>query len=494
MNEVQDNSNKIFFKYRKRIDKRKAGKPQATQILMERTFHSAAAILALIDGITFEKLAFDVYYMCNDIEFKQFIRLYDSQLELAAIDEEKFFFGLHKFYNDISRKLKEENKYYEFAQFVGAVMQLQFEKKQQLNENIVDAYISLILQTLEYLRKDKFDLSTYPYGVSTSGEILVGPYPLAYSDLPVMEYEQIVLSEKKVVSQADHIKLIKSLYAKYGITINTAHDLDAIQQTQMIHCNTVTSMFPFINEYTFDIATTTSFDSDNIPFGNMTCIVTDLDKLKEKLKHRNRTLPSNGAKFEIIDPTGEIQSLLLKEMVYNGTVHMLYKIYMMGSSLSGYYNTATGFLYSITRSSNIKELYIKLLTFILTLYATQVLNSITLEDANKWFIQGENFLGYNVFGKAGKLKDTYHLSPITSGKVRDLEHYDKEERQINVIIRNLPEGRKASDEAKELAAQYGYELEEGQTFVRPFIKQVFVRKDTSNYKQEAQESQKSQEK
>ena len=110
MTEVQDNTNQIFFKYRKRIDKRKAGNPQATQILMERTFHSAAAILALIDGITFEKLAFDVYYMCNDIEFKQFIRLYDSQLELAAIDEEKFFFGLHKFYNDISRKLKEENK------------------------------------------------------------------------------------------------------------------------------------------------------------------------------------------------------------------------------------------------------------------------------------------------------------------------------------------------------------------------------------------------
>ena len=244
------------------MDKKKAGKPNPVQIIMERTFGSAIAVVALIDQIPWEKLTFEMYYICNDIEFKRFIRLFDSQLELAALDPEKFIFGLHKFYNDISRELKAEGKYYEFAQFIGAVMQLQFEKKEQLDKNIVDAYISLILQTLEYLGKDKFDLDTYPYGVSTSGEILVGPYPLAYSDMPVVEYEKILQSGKKIGNQADHMELVKSLYAKYGITINTAHDLDAVKQTQMIHCNTTTAMFPFINEYTFDIATTTAFDSD----------------------------------------------------------------------------------------------------------------------------------------------------------------------------------------------------------------------------------------
>lgn len=90
---------------------------------------------------------------------------------------------------------------------------------------------------------------------------------------------------------------------------------------------------------------------------------------------------------------------------------------------------------------------------------------------------GEHSLDIKVFGKAGKLKDVYHSSPATSGKARDLEHYNKEERQINVIIRNLPDGRQASDEAKELAAQYGYELGPNQTFVRPFIKNVFVKKN-----------------
>lgn len=478
MFEHKARAEELRVKYRKRIDKKKASKPLPVQILMERTFGSAVAVLAMIDNITWEKLTFEMYYICNDLKFKQYIRLYDSQLELAALDQEKFIFGLHKFYNGISRELKEENKYYEFAQFVGAVMQLQFEKKQRLNENIVDAYLSLILQTLEYLRPDKFNLDVYPYGVSTTGEILVGPYPLAYSDMPVIEYEKIIASGKNIGGHNEHIYLIKSLYAKYGITINDAGDLDIIQQTQMIHCNTATSMFPFINEYTFDIASTTAFDSGLVPLKNMICMVTDIEPLKEKLKHRNRTLPSNGVRFEVVDPTGEIQGILFKEMVYNETVHMLYKLDILGSSLSGYYNTATGFLYNITKGANVSEPYKNLSNFVLTLYATQVLSDIKLDDVTKWFIQGESFLNIKAFGKAGKPKDVYHFSPASSGKVRDSEHYDKEERQINVIIRSLPEGQQASEEAKQLAEQFGYELEEGQTFVRPFIKQVFVRKKT----------------
>ena len=110
MFEHKARAEELRVKYRKRIDKKKASKPLPVQILMERTFGSAVAVLAMIDNITWEKLTFELYYICNDLEFKQYIRLYDSQLELAALDQEKFIFGLHKFYNNISRELKEENK------------------------------------------------------------------------------------------------------------------------------------------------------------------------------------------------------------------------------------------------------------------------------------------------------------------------------------------------------------------------------------------------
>jgi len=60
------------------MDKKKAGKPNPVQIIMERTFGSAIAVVALIDQIPWEKLTFEMYYICNDIEFKRFIRLFDT--------------------------------------------------------------------------------------------------------------------------------------------------------------------------------------------------------------------------------------------------------------------------------------------------------------------------------------------------------------------------------------------------------------------------------
>lgn len=475
--ELMEKEHKLKGKYRKRLNKKKQGKPLPVQIIMDRTFHSAFAVLALIDGIPWTKLTFEMYFLCNDLGFQKYVRRFDSQLELAHIDPEKFIFGLHKFYNDIVNDLKKENKYYEFAQFLGAIMQLQFEKKKVLTTNIVDAYVSLILQTLEYLRPNKFDLDVYPYGVSTSGEILVGPYPLAYSDLPETEFEEVLERGVRIDSQEQGLQILKKLYAKHGMTINSPDDIDVLQQTQMIHCNTATAMFPLINEFTFDIATTTAFSSTNIPFEYMGYTGPDIEAIKESLRIRNRTLPTNGVKFEVTDSANEIHSVLLKEIVYNGTVHMLYKIEMFESSLSGYYNTLTGFLYSIMRDAKIIEPFQKLSVFVLSLYATQTLRKYSLDEINNWFFNAGSPLKFRVFGKAGKLQDVYHQVDSKGYGKRDPEKYEREERQISVIIRNLPEGRRASEEAKELAAQYGYELEEGQTFVRPFVRQVFVRKD-----------------
>ena len=48
---------------------------------------------------------------------------------------------------------------------------------------------------------------------------------------------------------------------------------------------------------------------------------------------------------------------------------------------------------------------------------------------------------------------------------------------MNGYIRRLPAGQTASEQAKEKAQRLGYDLEDNQTYVSPFIKTVFVRKD-----------------
>ena len=57
------------------------------------------------------------------------------------------------------------------------------------------------------------------------------------------------------------------------------------------------------------------------------------------------------------------------------------------------------------------------------------------------------------------------------------ENLEAGEASIQGYIRKLPAGHKASEEAKELAESLGYDLDSNETYVRPFIKQVFRLKE-----------------
>lgn len=480
-----DKENDLHYKCYKRAAKRKAGKPTDVQIVMERTFNTAYWILDTIKDIEFTKFIFNVYYICKDISFREIVKLYDAQLELAGIDQDNFVFSLHSFYNRVSTKIRKEGKFREFAEFVGTVMRLKDEKRGEIDERVIDSYLSLVLQTLEYIRKDKFDLTQCTYGISTDGELLVGKYPYPYSDLPATEYQELVYSGKAPKSKVENLLLMRSLYKKHGYEINSLDDLEALETTQRTHVNTTMALFPFINEYTFDIVPQSCYNAYFAPLVDMRCLLSNLDNLKDKLQHRHRTLPTNGVLFEIEDAANELKRVLLKEVLHDDSVYLLYRIDTSNGDLAGYYDTSSRYIYSIAREVKIPAPLHNISALVLTLYATQVLNNISVEKVSNLFIHGGQSLRIKAYGSGGKLRDVYRKEN-ESGKARDLENFDKEDRHINVIIRKLPEGQQASEEAKALAAQYGYELEEGQTFVRPFIRQVFVRKDGKSESQQGE--------
>lgn len=465
-------------KYSKRMEKKMRGKPQAVKIIMSRTFSSAIMILQNIIDIPFEELTFNIYDFCVDLQFKEIVRLFDAELELAGINQEKFIFDLHPFYNNISNKIRKENKYQEFAEYVGMIVRLHREKKGRISEKVADAYLSMILQTLEYLRKDKFNLDTCAYGVSTDGELLMGPYPLAYSDLPGIEFQEAIQNGKKFGSPQEAEQFLHDLYAKRGMIVRNSNDLEVLSQAQKIHAVTTIALFPFINEFTFDIVPKQFYNSNVMPLMNMKIYDCDVEFLKNRLQRRNRTLPTNGVIFEINDKSGELTGALMKEIMYHDSIYLLYRLDTRYGSLAGYYDTKDKFFFSITQDASSKIPYQNLSALILSMYTSQVLADISVNDCSKNFLQNNHPIQIKIFSKGGKLQNQYNVDPKSkSSTIRNLDDYDKEERFINVIIRKLPEGKQASKEAKQLAEQYGYDLEPGQTFVRPFVKQVFVRKD-----------------
>lgn len=460
-------------KYDKRIEKKMQGKPFATKVIMSRTFSSAFMILQNLHGISFEQITLDLFYLCKDLKFKEIVLLFESELELACVNEEKFIFHLHSFYNNISSKIRKESKYQEFAEYIGVIIRLHREKKDSVNQKVMDAYLCLVLQMLEYLRPDKMKLDTCAYGVSIDGELLMGEYPLAYSDLPALELKEI-LRNNKLKSAEEYRQLISSLYEKQGLKVNSADDLEVLSQIQRIHAMTTTALFPFINEYTFDIVPINHYHSYVPPLrGHILDFDAQLSDIKERLKHRNQTLPTNGSLFKIEDSDNELNGALLKELVFHDSVYMLYRLDTDKGSMAGYYDTNEAFLFSITQDATENTSYMNLSMLILGMYATQVLNDFSFSDFENLFSIGGRSLSFKTYDRGGSLRSFYQEGVNSH---RDLSKFKKEERYINVMIRNLPEGQKASEEAKSLAARYGYELGPNQTFVSPFVKQVFVKK------------------
>lgn len=460
-------------KYRPAMDKRIAAKPAPVGILMERTFATAIWCLELLFDMPFQKLTAGAYFFCKEVSFRDIVRLYEAQLELAGAAPDKFVFGLHGFYNDIAAKIKKSNRYRELAEFLGEAMRLREEKMGTIDQNIIDAYANLILQTLEYIRPQKLDLATCVVGIDTDGNRICAPQPFPFVDMPKQQLFKMA-AEGRIRSDAEIYHRMVLLYKEQGLTVRNVDDLLNLENSTRIQENTYTILLPFINEYTFDILPEIQYDAGVPPLLGLH-VSADTHELKTALKKRKRTLPSNGVKIELDDPIGELQGVLLKEIFHGDAVHLLYRLRTVAGDLSGYYNTASGYFFSVTRETTITSICEETAALILHLYATQVLNDYPLENGDAISQHGCT-VSATAYGMGGKLKPVYCRDERTRVNLHRDESYTHEDRAINGFIRRMPDGWVASEDAKRTAEELGYDLALNETYVRPFIRQTFLRK------------------
>lgn len=132
--------------YYKRMQKKITSKPPPAQVIMERTFGTACMVLDIIEGVPFSELTRELFFFCQKLPSKELARQYEAQLELAGANPERFVFGLHSFYNDLVAKVRKNQTFPELFGFIGAVERVQIENRTPSNANIVDAYVSMVLQ------------------------------------------------------------------------------------------------------------------------------------------------------------------------------------------------------------------------------------------------------------------------------------------------------------------------------------------------------------
>lgn len=458
----------------RRVVRKSKGKPLTATILQTRTLSTAIEILDWIHDIPFEKLSMSLYFYCQDVGMAQFTRAYEAQLELAGANPEKFAMGLHKFFNEMSIRILKEDLFDEYFEFYYRCVKLRIRNEnEQISDTVTTAYQNLLIQQLEYLRPSKFDLRTFIAGRSTTGELLIRDDLFPTFDIPIFE-TRLALEEGRKLNNPE--EYLYERYRRAGYQIFSAEDQQIIIAEDKIHTTTCTTMLPFINEYTFDMLPQQHYNANSDIIHRIHAQIST-DVLKEALTKRKRTLPTNGAKV-VFSNCAPFHSVLFKELLYDNSIYMLFRLSTVNGDLCGIYETKDRFFYSIFQSSvghnYLGEAFAALILFC---YASQVIGGYYQAENIRDFItiDGCPQIIASGYAQGGKLRNVYRTEQT---HIRE-GNYEASEATVQGYIRRLPAGQRASQEAQELAMSLGYDLESNETYVRPFTKQVFRLKEKS---------------
>ena len=433
-----------------------------------RCNNTAFSCIELLQDIEPKQLSMALYLMIRDSGFSLFASKYEAMLELSKTDADSFVDRLYPFYSEMAKTIKStEGFYHAFFDLLRYFVE-DFSKQQNEKVKLVyRAYINLLLNQVEFLRKNPFEINNMIAGITTDGD------PIEIQD-PFPNYDVAGNELTKYLLENNNIKDAKAtalrIFAKYGFKLPDIEMLEVFRVRQQIYTNNISLLAGYIDEHTVDIIPDCPFVEKVLP-DELPRVKISTEHLKELLKHRRRTLPAGGIKITFNSQF--FVNILLKEIYRDDSVILLFRVNTVDGDTSGFYNTRTGYTHTVfSNLINSKlPLHEILESVILWAYAAYVTNDESVE------LTGENYASYFDEPMNGPVEVTYevfgnkYIAHPASKNFRTLigdENYTTETRQITGYIRKLPEGSKASETARALAEELGYELDDNETFVKPF--------------------------
>lgn len=454
----------VFLKQKnRRIDKKFFGKPN--YIIQHRVCNTACDIVKRFADVEFDDLDLNLYIMCQNVGYKEFSHKYESCLEYAFLKPDKFVDELYKFFNDTARYIKKNNLISNFYLFFSTFEELAYNysgDRESSKYKVFISYMDLLSEQVEFLRPNLFSINQLVVGVTTDDELITQNDPFPNLDVPGYE---IVRQPPKSIDDAD------KLYKKYGYDLAT---FDKSHAQSNFHINNINLLVPFINEYTYDMVPSVPY----MPFLEEKYVIGTKDTdFTDMLQRRKRTLPANGLSVTF-EGSKFIKSMLLKEVYYNQSIHLLCKFETEQGDVTVRYNTRTKQFFSpFDYSFKLAQSYhdsIKQIT--LWVYSAYVCPSEDLMPTNEAYHEfaddPDAVVTFASIG--GKLRTT--LDKTTNGHL-DYEKYQEKTISIAGYIRKLPTGQKASEKKKELAELLGLELKDNETYVEGFVRTSWVLKE-----------------
>ncbi len=381
-------SEAIRLRYYNKAQEKIIGKPGPIQLLMERSFSSACMVLDSIEEVSLPDLTLGLLGFSHGIQPADIARLYNEQLGFAKSKPEEFSLSLHSFFDKLTDKIRKQHRFAEIADFIGAAMRMHVHKRLAIPPQVANAYVNLALQTLEYLRPNRYDMESCIYGVDTKGNPLAGPYPYAFSDVPGIKVQRKMAKAECAPGTDEYRTLVQEAFAEYGITVRSPYDFEKLERIQRTHINTVAALLPFINENTWDMAPLVPFEAEFAPLIKLTHTHLDLDMLPQILQSEQLHLPEGKITFRFEDSLEELRSLSMRPTLYKGNPFVLYVLEVQGGCFYGYYDIHDGFLYSILREVNSPLPIQNFATLFMVLYSSLVLSDMDFPSLNSVFKQG----------------------------------------------------------------------------------------------------------
>lgn len=438
-----------------------------------RTNGTAKMILELTKKISVDSLISDIFVYTDNPIAQKLIKLYEARLITACINPHKFEKELHSFYKNTTSFIVKNNLQREFCSFFYFVFSSIMTKEELKNIDSLNCYMNILLQQYTYF----VDPPHLVNGLTTEGEWIVGTE--AYPNIDIAFFE--------ASNNLKHTSLpeLRTSFLKHGYNINSVDDIFAIQHNDQLLSNMMLIMSNLVNEMTPKIVS-----KDFFPLAHGISVPQRKNPTrvyKELLKEKIYFLPSKGVRG-IYRRALEIKEIYFQEIFIHNRIILLYKITSIDKKeLSGFYDTKLEFFYSpwlMTDAgkiyhNNIENFVLESYCYLTTdlenkeeqlgLKTRFLINANYVDSLNKGIV----FLNFE-YEKNNATTDTNktpNFIPFDKNK------YKQSMRQINPFVRRLPNGAKASEEAIQLAREYNYIIQTGETFVRPYKKKVYTKGD-----------------
>ena len=458
------NQMEVLLECQKKYGQRRSDSLEAW-VLRKRAINTAVMVVFSITGIDFSDFEPALYFRCDDDRIGKFIRSFDGQMEEAAIHPAEFIRNLDAFYLKTCLYIEENHLFREFFDFYELLEQRRREKIQQGHKAIFDAYLSLLMQQINYFSRRQMEYSVS--GITDSGDLIFRKNPHPYSDMGAYRLEEqfpahftdgLELTEKQIYHA----------YRPYGYEIRSMYDIEALDARARVYDNNNYAMIPYINEKTSKVLIQEPYQHHVPDFPRQW---KNTGFYKEKLLHRSYMLPTAGITARYSN-AGEIREIYFLEQFHNDEIILLYRVSTYGNGeYSGYFHTKSQVFYSIFENTNCPEWHDQVENFILENYMILTCSYEIDKKKNFAIRQTDNLQEFHfpyqpLASYTYKQDSERHNDKIHKNRRYVKEEYQEEMRTRCGYIRSLPKYQHVSEDALQHARELGLELPEGKTFVR----------------------------